>query len=100
MKKLSGVPGVVDVDTSLVIGKPELGRDVDRSKAADLGVNVADVAETPARPRRRREGLALRRRGEQYDVISARGRSTAPTKRASADSPCPRTASAPSRSTT
>jgi hydrophobic/amphiphilic exporter-1 (mainly G- bacteria), HAE1 family len=41
MKKL---PGAVDVDSSLVVGKPELGVYVDRPKAADLGVQVLDVA--------------------------------------------------------
>src|SRR5512140_623981 len=33
MKKLSGVPGIVDVDSSLIFGKPELGVTVARSKA-------------------------------------------------------------------
>ena len=31
-------PGVVDVDTSLNVGKPELSVQLDRMKAADLGV--------------------------------------------------------------
>ena len=38
-------PGVVDVDTSLNVGKPELSVHLDRLKAADLGVQVADAAE-------------------------------------------------------
>lgn len=37
-------PGVVDADTSLVLGKPELRAHIDRKKAADLGLNVADIA--------------------------------------------------------
>ena len=37
--------GVVDVDTSLNVGKPELSVHLDRLKAADLGVEVADAAE-------------------------------------------------------
>ena len=40
-------PGVVDVDTSLNVGKPELSVHLDRLKAADLG-----VAGRPTRPRR------------------------------------------------
>jgi HAE1 family hydrophobic/amphiphilic exporter-1 len=42
--KLRQVPGAVDVDTSLVVGKPELGVSIDRAKAADLDVSVEDVA--------------------------------------------------------
>jgi HAE1 family hydrophobic/amphiphilic exporter-1 len=41
---LKKMPGVVDVDSSLIVGKPELGVDIDRQKAADLGVSVADIA--------------------------------------------------------
>ena len=44
LKKLRKVPGAVDVDSSLISGKPELGVYVDRGRAADLGVQVADVA--------------------------------------------------------
>ena len=42
--KLKEIPGAVDVDTTLVTGNPELVATVNRRKAADLGVNVADVA--------------------------------------------------------
>lgn len=42
---LRRTPGAVDVDTSLVIGKPELGVNIDRAKADDLGVAVEDVAD-------------------------------------------------------
>ncbi len=41
---LKNTPGVVDADSSLVVGKPELRVHIDRKKAADLGVEVADVA--------------------------------------------------------
>jgi HAE1 family hydrophobic/amphiphilic exporter-1 len=39
------LPGIVDVDTSLERGKPEVKIYIDRDKAADLGVNIATVAE-------------------------------------------------------
>lgn len=42
--KLSQVPGAVDIDSSLVVGKPQYGVVVDRAKAAKLGVSVSDVA--------------------------------------------------------
>src|SRR6185436_14664111 len=38
--------GVVDPDTTLITGKPELGVRIDRAKAADLGVRVQDIAAT------------------------------------------------------
>jgi HAE1 family hydrophobic/amphiphilic exporter-1 len=41
----SKIPGIVDVDTSLEMGKPELKVYIDRDKAADLGVDVATVAQ-------------------------------------------------------
>jgi hydrophobe/amphiphile efflux-1 (HAE1) family protein len=44
VKKLKAIRGAVDVDTTLVTGNPELVAHVNRRKAADLGVNVADVA--------------------------------------------------------
>ena len=40
------IPGAVDVDISLNPGKPELGVTLDRAKAADLGVQISDAAET------------------------------------------------------
>lgn len=43
--EFSKLPGVVDVDTSLEVGKPEFKVYIDRDKAADLGVDVATVAE-------------------------------------------------------
>ena len=43
--EFSKKPGVVDVDTSLEMGKPELKVYIDRDKAADLGVDVTAIAE-------------------------------------------------------
>ncbi len=40
------IPGVADVDSTLRTGKPELEAIIDRQRAADLGVNVSDVART------------------------------------------------------
>src|SRR5690606_15113201 len=44
--KARQIPGAVDVDSSLVVGKPELQVAIDRDRAADLGVSVADIAST------------------------------------------------------
>ncbi len=43
-KKLKATPGAVDVDSSLIVGKPEIGVYFDRARAADLGVQPVDVA--------------------------------------------------------
>ena len=45
IREFSKLPGIVDVDTSLEAGKPELKVYIDRDKAADLGVDVATIAE-------------------------------------------------------
>jgi hydrophobe/amphiphile efflux-1 (HAE1) family protein len=45
-ERLRKVPGAVDVDSTLVAGKPEVTVRIDREKAADLGVRVADIAAT------------------------------------------------------
>ncbi len=46
LKRMKAMPGVVDADTSLTLGKPELRARVDRAKAADLGVSIADTAQS------------------------------------------------------
>ncbi|MGA9998242.1 MAG: efflux RND transporter permease subunit [Pyrinomonadaceae bacterium] len=45
LEKMKTIPDVVDVDSSLVVGKPELRVIIDRAKAADLGVKVGDIAQ-------------------------------------------------------
>jgi HAE1 family hydrophobic/amphiphilic exporter-1 len=67
-KKLAQVPGVVDLDSSLIFGKPEIGVTVARSKASDLGVSVADVAETLRILVGGEKASAFDDGGEQYDV--------------------------------
>jgi len=43
--EFSKLPGIVDVDTSVEPGKPEVRVFIDRDKAADAGVDVAQIAE-------------------------------------------------------
>ena len=38
------IPGLVDIDTTLRINKPELRVFIDRERAADLGVDASDIA--------------------------------------------------------
>jgi multidrug efflux pump subunit AcrB len=45
-ERLAASPGAVDVDNTLIVGKPEVSVTIDRDRAADLGVDVADIAGT------------------------------------------------------
>jgi hydrophobic/amphiphilic exporter-1 (mainly G- bacteria), HAE1 family len=72
--------GVVDVDTSLNVGKPELSVKLDRLKAADLGVQVADAAEALRLLVGGDQVTTYNEGGEQYEVhvrAAAGGRATA-----------------------
>jgi HAE1 family hydrophobic/amphiphilic exporter-1 len=44
-EKMKTIPDVVDVDSTLIVGKPEVRVNIDRARAADLGVRVGDVAQ-------------------------------------------------------
>jgi HAE1 family hydrophobic/amphiphilic exporter-1 len=46
LKKMKTIPDVVDVDSTLITGKPELRVVIDRARAADLGVRVGDIAQS------------------------------------------------------
>jgi HAE1 family hydrophobic/amphiphilic exporter-1 len=46
LAKLKTIPDVVDGDSTLISGKPELRVIIDRARAADLGVRVGDVAQS------------------------------------------------------
>jgi HAE1 family hydrophobic/amphiphilic exporter-1 len=45
LAKLKTLPDVVDVDSTLITGKPEVRVLIDRARAADLGVRIGDVAQ-------------------------------------------------------
>ncbi|PYS71242.1 MAG: hypothetical protein DMF69_11015 [Acidobacteria bacterium] len=45
LAKMKTIPDVVDVDSTLVTGKPEVRVVIDRARAADLGVRVGDIAQ-------------------------------------------------------
>ncbi len=46
IEKMKKDPNMTDVDSSLIPGKPEVRVVIDRTKAADLGVNLASVTQT------------------------------------------------------
>ncbi len=61
-------PGVVDLDTSLNVGKPELSVNLDRLKAADLGVQISDAAEALRLLVGGDQITTYNEGGEQYEV--------------------------------
>lgn len=71
-KVLRGTPGVVDLDTTLRFGKPELRVEVDRPRAASLGVDLLDLAGTLRTLVGGDEEQVTRykdvKRGEEYEV--------------------------------
>jgi HAE1 family hydrophobic/amphiphilic exporter-1 len=44
--KVQEIPGIVDVDTTLRMDKPELHVDINRERAAAMGVSVQEIADT------------------------------------------------------
>jgi multidrug efflux pump subunit AcrB len=68
VERVKAIPGVVDLDTSFNSGKPELSVQVDRPKAADLGVQVADAAEALRLLVGGDQITTYNEGGEQYEV--------------------------------
>ena len=72
-------PGIVSPDVDLRLNKPELRIEVERDKAADLGVSVEVVAKAIETLLGGRNVTRYKRDAEQYDVVvqtEASGRST------------------------
>lgn len=68
VQKLRKVPEVVDVDTSVSARKPELQVEIDRDRAADLGVDAATVSSTLAILVGGEPVSTFKDGDEQYDV--------------------------------
>jgi hydrophobe/amphiphile efflux-1 (HAE1) family protein len=68
LERLRKVPGAVDVDSNLVVGNPEMRVSIDREAAANLGVDVADVANTLALLVGGLKVSTFEEAGEDYDV--------------------------------
>jgi len=68
-ERLAQNPGFVQVDTDLRLNKPEIRLDVDRERAADMGVSVDAIARTVETMLGGRTVTRYKRDGEQYDVV-------------------------------
>ena len=66
--KARTIPGLVDIDTTLNAGKPEMQVLLDRPKAADLGVSVADAADALRLLVAGDQVTTYNEDGEQYEV--------------------------------
>ncbi len=67
--ELAKNPGFQQVDTDLRLNKPEIRFEVDREKAADLGVSIEAVGRAVESMLGGRNVTRYKREGEQYDVI-------------------------------
>ncbi|MFY3383424.1 efflux RND transporter permease subunit [Paracidovorax sp. MALMAid1276] len=79
MAEIAQNPGIVGPDVDLRLNKPELRIEVNRERAADLGVSVDVVAKAIETMLGGRTVTRYKRDAEQYDVIvqtEARGRTT------------------------
>jgi len=68
-ERLAEHPGFLQVDTDLRLNKPEIRLDVDRERAADMGVNVDAIARTVETMLGGRIVTRYKRGGDQYDVV-------------------------------
>ena len=79
MDEIAKNPGILSADIDLRLNKPELKIDIDRDKAADLGVSVDVVARAVETMLGGRQVTRYKRDGDQFDVIvqtAATGRDT------------------------
>jgi HAE1 family hydrophobic/amphiphilic exporter-1 len=83
------IPGLVDVDTNLNTGKPEMAVRLDRPKAADLGVQVSDAAEALRLLVGGDQVTTYNEGGEQYEVHVRAGERDRTSEQAVAQLPVP-----------
>lgn len=62
------IPGIRDVDSTYIPGKPELTAVVDRSKAGKMGINIADLSSTLRLLVGGADVSSFSENGEQYDI--------------------------------
>ncbi len=68
LEKMKTIPDAVDVDSTLISGKPELQLEVDRDTAADLGVKVGDVSQALNTLVAGQDATTYNQGNDQYDV--------------------------------
>jgi len=66
---LSQYPGIIGLDTDLKLNKPQLKVQIDREKAADLGVSMDTIGHTLQTLLGSRDVTRFKHDGKQYDVV-------------------------------
>jgi multidrug efflux pump len=69
MAKLSQYKGITGLDTDLKLNKPQLKVNIDREKAAALGVSMEAIGHTLETLMGGRDVTRYKREGKQYDVV-------------------------------
>ncbi|MBI4194664.1 MAG: efflux RND transporter permease subunit [Betaproteobacteria bacterium] len=69
MEKARGFPGLANIDSDLKLNKPQLAVDINREKAAAVGVQVENIGRTLETLLGGRQVTRFKREGKQYDVI-------------------------------
>lgn len=69
MERMSDVPGLVDLALSLRPGRPELRFEVDRARAADLGLNTGSIGATIRTLVSGEKATVYRQDGREVDVV-------------------------------
>jgi len=69
MARARAFPGLANVDSDLKLNKPQLTIDINREKAANLGIQVEAIGRTLETLLGGRQVTRFKREGKQYDVI-------------------------------
>jgi multidrug efflux pump len=69
MAKVREYPGLANPDSDLKLNKPQLKVDINRDKAAQMGISVESIGRTLETLLGGREITRFKREGEQYDAI-------------------------------
>ncbi len=69
LARASENPGLVNLDTDLKLNTPQIRVNIDRDKAADLGIPVETIGRTLETMLGGRQVTRFKREGKQYDVI-------------------------------
>ena len=68
LEKMRSIPDAVDVDSTLISGKPEVQLEIDRDTAADLGVRIGDVSQALNTLVAGQEATSFNEGTDQYEV--------------------------------
>lgn len=68
LERMKTIPDAVDVDTTLISGKPEVRLNINRAAAGDLGVRVADISQALNTLVAGQEATTYNEGTDQYEV--------------------------------